>query len=390
MLLSLKKIVTASCLGFIIFSNCGYAATPTFSIKNNEPVKLSTLIHTMARQSGMDSTVNPKIDNEVLVTFSNKNINEAMDILSDMYSFSWYIKGNVIVVSTQEDMTTRNQRFPLRYANPDLVKNEIKSFIDESKISINPEDSTIAVDTTLVNLKKVAEKIEQLDKAPQQILIKAQIIEVIDKESRNLGLSHTWGKYNNLSSNKNIQYAVTANAEEILNKGKLVAAPSIMTINGNKAILEMGAKYPILKKQTNSDGNTTADTTIQYEDIGYFLTATPRVNNIGQENEFVTMNIEAHASTITGWVENETTKAPEMSNRTAKTNVRVKDGETIIIGGLIKDDELKTISKIPGLGDLPLIGHFFRNVTRNKEKSEIFIMITPHIVHADEENEVGE
>lgn len=385
----MKKTLITALMATVFLSYMpapSYAAEPVlepvFSISNVEPVKLSTLIHAMARKSGMGALVNPAVDGTVLISFADKTITEAMESLSDSYGFAWYIKDNMIVVSPQKEMITRNKKFYLQFADPELVKNELKAFIEEKQIVINPEESAIAVDTSTVNLKKAAEKIAEMDKAPQQILIKAQIVELTDALAGSMGFNHAWGEYSNLMTTKNIQYTVTAMANDIITKGKVVAAPSIMTINGRKAVLEMGSEYPILQKSTNDNNNNT-DTTVEYKPIGYFLTATPRVNNLNQADEYVTMSVEAKASTITGWVENKDTRAPQMSNRRAATNVRVKDGDTIIIGGLIKDEDLKTITKIPGLGDLPLIGNLFKSRSTNKDKSQIFIFLTPHIVHAD-------
>lgn len=379
----MKKIVITLTTAFFLNSMpLSYAAENLFSISNTEPVKLSTLIHAMAKKSGMGALVNPEVDGTVLISFQDKTITEAMESLSDSYGFAWYIKDNMLVVSPQKSMVTRNQKFYLQFADPVLVKEELKTFIEEKQIVINPEESAISIDTSTINLKKAAEKIAEMDKAPQQVLIKAQIVEISDVLSGNLGFNHSWGEYSNLSSTKNIQYAVTAMANDVITKGKVIAAPSIVTINGRKAELEMGSEYPILQKSTNENNNN-SDTTVEYKPIGYFLTAIPRVNNLGEDDEYVTMSVEAKASTITGWVENKDTRAPQMSNRKAVTNVRVKDGDTIIIGGLIKDEDLKTITKIPGLGDLPLLGNLFKWRSKNKDKSQIFIFLTPHIIHAD-------
>lgn len=378
-----KALLTAMCCICINISSVN-ANSPdvTFSIINNEPTKLSTLIHAMAKKAGMSAVVNPSIDGNVLISFENTTITDAMELLGDSYGFSWYIRDNTVVVSPQTEMVTRNQKFYLQFANPDLVKEELKAFIDEKSIIVNPETSSVSIDSSIVNLNKAAIKIRDMDKPPQQILIKAQIVELTDSLSRDLGFKHEWGSYSNQMETKNILYSVTAEARDIIDKGKVIATPTIMTINGLEAVLEMGGKYPVLMRDRNSDGST--DTTVEYKDIGYFLTAIPRINNLNQEDEYVTMSVTAQSSTITGWVENSDTKAPQMSSRNAKTNVRVKNGETIIIGGLVKDEELKTINKVPGLGNIPLIGNLFKHRSKSHDKSEIFIFLTPHIIHFEE------
>jgi type II secretory pathway component GspD/PulD (secretin) len=99
----------------------------------------------------------------------------------------------------------------------------------------------------------------------------------------------------------------------------------------------------------------------------------PRVNADGN----ITMRIHPVVSTITAV---DAQNVPQTSSREAETTVMVKDGETMVIGGLIREEEIKTMSKIPILGDLPLIGELFKHRNTNSRKSEILVVITPRIV----------
>ncbi|MDR1701510.1 MAG: type II and III secretion system protein [Sporomusaceae bacterium] len=368
-----------------IFSVQTYAAEEileaeeTFSIDSFGPTKLSAIIYSMAKKVGMDAIINPTVDGTALISFKDKTITEAMDILGTAYGFGWLIKNNTIVVSPADTMQTQSERFTLKFADPELVKNELKLFIDENKLTVNTDDSSISIDTTKNNIDKAREKIAQIDVAPNQVFIKAQIVELSRTASSEIGFSHSWGDYSNQSLTKTLSYGVTARASEILGKGKLIASPSIMTINGREAIIKMGTRVPVLITTVATDG--TKSTTVDYKDVGYFLTTKPRVNNAGIKDEYITVELAPEVSSITGWVSDANgTKAPQISSREAKTNVRVKSGETIIIGGLVKKEELRTLTGIPGLSKIPILGKLFQYSAKSKDDSEVFIFVTPTVM----------
>lgn len=374
----MKKILILFMTIMIFNTGMVFANDMRFSVDNSEPGKLSTIIYGMAKKTGMDAAINPKVDGIVLLSFQDKTITEAMDILGSAYGFGWYIENNTIVVSPTDTMITQSKRFPLRFADPEFVKKEIQLFVQEKSIAINPEDSSVVVDGSQVQLKKVEDKIKQIDVAPQQILVQAQIVEISKTDQYDFGLKHSWGDYSNKAASPTLDYAVTASASEIIGKGKLIASPSVLTLNGREAVFKMGSKVPVLINTVANDG--TKSTSVDYKDVGYYITATPRINNSGQEDEYVTMKLEPQISSISGWISNGNTKAPQISTREAKTNVRVKSGETIIIGGLIKDEELKTLTEIPILSKIPLLGALFKNRTVSGEKNEIYVFVTPTII----------
>ncbi|MCQ2753432.1 MAG: secretin and TonB N-terminal domain-containing protein [bacterium] len=178
-------------------------------------------------------------------------------------------------------------------------------------------------------------------------------------------------------------------------KGRVLANPKILITNGQESIIDLTQDY--VKKVTSqyltsalTAGGATGTAQKQYdigEDLGVKVTLTPFISPEG----YVTMNIQPKFSTIYERV----TTASEVQgvNDTVATllsrrnldlkNVRIKDGETLVIGGMIQESEQKTVHKIPVLGDLPVIGAAFRSSSTTKAKSELIIMITPKIINED-------
>lgn len=178
-------------------------------------------------------------------------------------------------------------------------------------------------------------------------------------------------------------------------KGRVLANPKLLITNGQESVIDLTQDYiekvtsEFLSSSSNGIGatGTVQKTYTIGEDQGIKVSLTPFISPDG----YVTLNIAPEYSTIAGQA---TTTGETGEREIAATllsrrnldlkNVRIKDGETLIIAGLIQENENKTVQKIPVLGDLPIIGSVFRSTTTSKTKSELVIMLTPRIINDDE------
>ena len=272
---------------------------------------------------------------------------------------------------------------------------------------------------TASEAQKIRVVLDQIDIPYEQVSLEAQVMSINKTDSKNLGIEWEWSKapqyYEEYTPEKiNIDaatgkitsiepaeitkrassfnkgttggiisfgrspdglpyefyYAAKINA--LINNGKanILSKPKITTINGKEATINIGGEVPI-PTLTVSDNTTT--TTYEYKETGIILKYTPRVNDDG----YITAKIHTEVSTPTYDAD---TKAYRFNKRSADTQVRLKDGETMVIGGLIGSDESKVMSKIPFLGELPILGRFFSNVNNSKNESEVIIFVTARIV----------
>ena len=272
---------------------------------------------------------------------------------------------------------------------------------------------------TASEAQKIRVVLDQIDIPYEQVSLEAQVMSINKTDSKNLGIEWEWSKapqyYEEYTPEKiNIDattgkitsiepaeitkrassfnkgttggiisfgrspdglpyefyYAAKINA--LINNGKanILSKPKITTINGKEATINIGGEVPI-PTITVSDNTTT--TTYEYKETGIILKYTPRVNDDG----YITAKIHTEVSTPTYDAD---AKAYRFNKRSADTQVRLKDGETMVIGGLIGSDESKVMSKIPFLGDLPILGRFFSNVNNSKNESEVIIFVTARIV----------
>lgn len=271
---------------------------------------------------------------------------------------------------------------------------------------------------TVSEAQKVRAVLDQIDIPYEQVSLEAQVMSINKTDSKNLGIEWEWSKapqsYEEYTPEKitidgatgqitsiepaeitrassfnkgttggiisfgrspdglpyEFYYAAKINA--LINNGKanILSKPKITTINGKEATINIGGEVPI-PTLTVSDNTTT--TTYEYKETGIILKYTPRVNDDG----YITAKIHTEVSTPTYDAD---AKAYRFNKRSADTQVRLKDGETMVIGGLIGSDESKVMSKIPFLGDLPILGRFFSNVNNSKNESEVIIFVTARIV----------
>ena len=165
-------------------------------------------------------------------------------------------------------------------------------------------------------------------------------------------------------------YEARINALVTDGKAEILARPNIMTVQGREAVINIGGSVPV---PTVSTTNATTTNSVEYKDAGIILRYTPRVN----EDGYITAEVHTEVSSPL-YVEE--MKAYRFQKRSADTTVRLKDGETMVIGGLIGSEESRSMSKIPFLGDLPILGAFFRSVRHSKSESEIMIFLTAHVM----------
>ena len=168
----------------------------------------------------------------------------------------------------------------------------------------------------------------------------------------------------------NLQAALYAQIQK--GNGRIVSKPRIAAQSGSTAKIITGDALPILTSIQLSGVNGVQQQ-VQYVNVGVTLQIAPRVSNDG----YVSSHIFAVVSSVTGFSQS----YPTISQREAETSATVRDGDSFVIGGLSQEDVINTKTKIPLLGDIPILGQAFRTDKSTNSKTELYIIVTPHIVH---------
>jgi len=169
------------------------------------------------------------------------------------------------------------------------------------------------------------------------------------------------------------QYQVTIQALESSTNTNVLSNPRIVVIDNNEANLLVGSSEPYLVTYIDNESKTQTEET-KFIDVGVKLKVTPKIS----EDDFVTLKIHPEVSSARRVTEVNNSLAVDTTQ--ADTTVVVKDGKTIVLGGLIKDTDTKVLTKVPILGSIPVLGILFRSNAKTKVKKEIIVFITPHIL----------
>lgn len=260
----------------------------------------------------------------------------------------------------------------------------LKTIIDCDYYSIFTSLGVISVLGTPSELARVEQLLKKIDTPIDQIVLETRIIESSNESSRALGIdwaaqggnyaggftgTDTGGGILTFTQDANLSRAFAAKLSALENSGKIktLACPKILAQSGQHSDIYVGTTIPIVSTTTQGSQS------VEMLDTGIKLIITPRTNFDGSVTLWLATFVSDISTTLyQGY--------PAISTKYAQANISVRDGETIIIGGLKFNDSKTTASKIPILGDIPILGYLFKKDTKAKKEKEVIITITPHIL----------
>ncbi len=178
-------------------------------------------------------------------------------------------------------------------------------------------------------------------------------------------------------------FGAIINAVESDTQSNLLATPQITTLNNKKANFLVGQEIPVTTGEALSDNFDNAFRTVQRQEVGIKLEVTPQVNDNGE----VTMYINQEVSSVAGPVSSRSSDLI-VNKRQFNTTLVAQDGQIMVIGGLLNDDERRTIEKIPFLGDLPVIGNLFKSKSRARSKTNLVVFIRPTVLRTNADGQL--
>ena len=429
----MKKFLSTAAT-FLMLNSIASAAPMTLNVHDAD---LKSTIMLVARAGNINVSVDDSVKGKISVAISDTEPQKILEIIAKTHNINLIRDGEIylltanfenyspmqsyvlpihyadaetlrkaIVMSLDRDDTenfvetfSTEKNFPMyrRYESRDKVKDD-KDKRDE-RVFFSPDVNALILYGTQAEYERAKKLMELLDVELKQVSLEARILAIDKNASKNLGIEWFWSafpQYPDRDSFNSIErnfddttgygifrfgrgpegypfewyYGARINALVTKGKAKILSRPNVTTIQGHEAIINVGSSVPVPITQTT---NSTITTSIEYRDAGIILKYTPRINEDGT----ITATIHTEVSTPQ-YVED--LKAYRFNTRSADTVVTVRDGEPMIIGGLIGAEEEKSISKIPFLGDLPILGALFRSHKKNKSESELMIFLTAHVI----------
>ncbi|HEX2768069.1 MAG TPA: type II secretion system secretin GspD, partial [Geobacteraceae bacterium] len=290
-----------------------------------------------------------------------------------------------------------------------------QSPFEGGKITITPDKATnsLVIMASPTDYQNLLQVIQKLDKRRRQVFVQALIAEISLDKLKDLGVK--WGMFGTGSDGKNVsvvgQYDPQAVIQQLIaalstagfssflssnltstpvnfaavlqalqSNGavNVLSTPTILTSDNKEAKIFVGQNVPLITSSSVVTGGI-AQQSVERKDTGISLRITPQIS----EGEYVKLDISQEISSVTPNKGQATDLV--LTKRTADTSVVVKDKDTVVIGGLIQDQDTVTENKIPFLGDIPYLGWLFKNIHKERQKTNLLIVLTPRIIRGAEE-----
>lgn len=349
--------------------------------------------------------------NDVL-TLLNQLKSSSGKIIADTHSNTLVLMDSAPQIKLMEqlirevDKPLSTRVFELNYAKAKDVADKLDAAVlsKNGTVKFDEISNKLILTDSREKIDQIAKVIEAFDVKRQQVLIEAKIVQIILSDQNKLGVD--WeavvAKYNDLKitnsfdildsaskggtvsigtlSNDNYQALVQALNSE--GKTDILSSPRITTVDGQEAKILVGSTEPYVTSTTTtpSSGPTTIAESVNFIEVGVKLYVTPQIH----KDKFITMKLKPEVSSVTRTLRTGNNNTiPVVDTSEAETTVTVKDGVTIVIGGLIKQETILSKNKVPILGSIPILGLAFRNSDDLRRKTEIVVFLTPRLVTGD-------
>ena len=390
---------------------------------------VTALLTSIARLSGLDLILDDSVKGRISLSLKDVEPEEALMLIGKAKGLVVQHEGKVLLVRAAKEATPfyRMHVLPVRYADLDTAFAAVKLSLGEAGIfAIDENKKNGKEDISEQGLYRTGERLlidratnallfygteeervraeavlHSLDVPTEQVSLEARVVALEKNAAKELGVDWDWSplpidphgtakggseggrrgidgdvpgviRFGRTPEGKPYEFYYRAKIAALVTDGKanVLARPNITTLQGREAVINIGGSVPVPETQTT---NSTVTTSITYKKAGIILRYTPRIH----ENGEITARVHTEVSSP---VYVDALKAYKFQERSADTTVRLKDGETMVIGGLIGSEESRVFAKVPLLGDIPILGAFFKSVRHTKNDSEIMIFLTAHIL----------
>ncbi|MCG8431816.1 MAG: hypothetical protein MJA29_11670 [Candidatus Omnitrophica bacterium] len=305
------------------------------------------------------------------------------------------------------DMQVETRVFRLNYARADELAVKLQDVLSGGAGAVRLDERTnkLVVTDYAHKFPEIERLISEFDERTPQVLIDAQIIEIRPSDKFEMGVDWDYWIRKNFrvsqdfpvgSQNRLIlgtlsqeptaegEYKAVLDMLRTIGDTKILSSPRILALHNQEARILVGTKDAYITSSVSQAGETAITSQeVNFVDVGIKLFVTPHVNREGM----VTMKIRPEISSaerVTLLSEGKETQIPIVTTSEAETTIMVKDGVTVIIGGLRQDEHAKTVKQIPLLGDIPVLGHAFRSTSNEVKQAELVILLTPYILSGDD------
>ncbi|WP_024304229.1 type IV pilus secretin PilQ [Pseudogulbenkiania sp. MAI-1] len=410
---------------------------------NFQDIEIRTVLQVIAEFTGLNIVTSDSVSGKITLRLKDVPWDQALDLILDSKGLDKRRTGNIIRIAPREELMARDKQafeaknqlttleplrsetFVLRYRSAEDFKKILEEdskggtgsgrrntlLSERGSALIDPKTNTLIINDTSTVIDKIRDLIEKTDTAVKQVLIEARIVEASDNFSRELGVKLSYDRVGRLSLGGSLSNVIDnagraagkpyvvqpgvnvpitgtpagtigalyrAGASNLIglelqalqteSKGKIIASPRVLTSDRSEATIEQGQEIPY--QEASSSGATSTS----FKKAVLSLKVKPQIT----PDNTILMDIQinkdsADFANLSGGV-------PSLKTKKVNTQVLVENGGTVVIGGIYTQDQSDGVTKVPLLGDIPLLGALFRSRSKQDDRTELLVFLTPRVV----------
>lgn len=383
--------------------------------------EVRTILRNIADLFDLNLVIPETLEGRASLKLRDVTWKQIFDVLLPPIGYTYVSDRNIIKVVSIESLNVEpveTRIFILNYSRAAEIAPTVTSMIEPAKggkLQVDTRSNALVVTERPKRLEKVDEIIKSLDRATAQVMIETKFVEVTNTDLRNLGVN--WASLAGYSIGADPvdllvqggagaafnpegaliqdvtdastafgtvltanEFSTVLSALENQQETRLVSNPTVVTMNNTEALISIGTQFPIPSYTYNQERGTFEVSGFTYKDIGIIMKVTPQVNNAGLINLKIEPEVSSKSGETTFGGAGNTATIPIISIRRTSTQVAIKDGFTMGLGGLIENTVTDKASKVPLLGDIPLIGYAFRSKGKQNDSRNLIVFITAKIL----------
>ena len=362
---------------------------------------LKQVLEALSRHSGLNFVLDKDVPSNLMITTFLKQVSveEALDVMLSTNNLDKRILNDTTLLiypdtaakqSEHQDLIVRT--FYLANANAKEVMTMLKTVLKAKNVYVDDKLNLLIMRDTPTMVELAEKLVATQDVSEPEVMLEVEVVEVQRSKLLNLGIQFpdqltltplASGSTLTLNDLRHINSSSTGatitplilNLQDQINDSNILANPRIRTHNREKAEIKIGDRVPVVTTTSTSTGFVSDS--VQYVDVGLKLEVEPTIYPDDQVS--IKMSLEV-SSVVKQLISKDGTTVYQIGTRNASTVLRLKDGETQILGGLINDNDTKDSNRLPGLGDFPILGRLFSSQKDDTQKTELVLSITPRLV----------
>ena len=396
-------------------------------------VPINIVIRQLAEQVDVDLIMSPTVTGDVTVTLTDVSLEEALQSILDVHGAGYIAGEKIIRILSRSEMPEITERlvtetFQVVHVDVAEVVKALEKFKSaQGSVSYIEGTSFVIVTDTESKIRDITNLMYKIDAVTAQILVEARIYDITSKDNLDIGIDWYAGRRTNwsggyptsddiqvvrgvstiptdyrdsltepsimggfsagteitanttdgylrfgmLSRHVDIDAQLRAEKEDI--DAKLLANPRLLVLDNQQATFDIVTEHPYIERTISSAGITE---TVKFKNVGVKLVVTPHITS----NNMLRLSIVPEFGVVVGQVSISASDVPIVDTRKVDTTAVVRDGQTVVLGGLRKKDTVQQVNKVPLLGDLPLIGNLFKFEGGKTVNNELVVFVTPRIL----------